>query len=188
MYWSLSIKHMSPLRVGNVDLAECSLRTHEVLSSVLSPVLPASMFLCKILWFKALNIFLRSEGHTTVLQMTKQICLSMELVSKAKLLFEEPFGKCSLFSMCLYSQTKVLTRTKMHLRPSGGHQLDSLVCETLTSSRDSGYITSFSIIFLTRERCQLCRVWGFLGPATWRGTPVKQQQKRPGYWSKSRAG
>lgn len=134
---------MSPLRVGDVDLAERSLYTHEVLGSVLSPVLPAPMFLCNLLWFQALNVFLRSEGHTAVLQMTKQVCLSMELVSKAKLRVEEPCGKFSLLSMCLYCQTKVLTRTQMHHRPCGGHQLDSLVCEALTSSEDSGYSTSF---------------------------------------------
>ena len=46
---SLSIKHMYPLRVGDVDLAEHSLCTHEVLGSVLSPVLPAPMFLCNLL-------------------------------------------------------------------------------------------------------------------------------------------
>lgn len=149
---------MSPLRVGDVDLAERSLYTHEVLGSVLSPVLPAPMFLCNFLWFQALNVFLRSEGHTAVLQMTKQVCLSMELASKAKLRVEEPFGKFSLLSMCLYSQTKALTRTQMHRRPCGGHQLDSLVCEALTSSEDSGCSISFSSIFLTHDSCQLCRV------------------------------
>lgn len=112
----------------------------------------------------------------------------MQLVSKAKLLVEEPFGKCSLLSMCLYSQTKVLTRTQMHLRPSRAYQLDSLLCESLTSSGDLAIPLHFPASSWLVTAASSVGFWGFLGPATWRGTPAEQQQKRPGYWSKSRAG